>query len=296
MTDLNFVRFVHEIAELACLLEASAEKPGNVTPTRCFHDMRYEDFVRSAIAIGPEMVLAGTRGIGETVLAATRATRRWVRPNTNLGIVLLLAPLARAMLLPLPALGVADLRTRVGHVLRELTVADARAAYEAIRSAVPGGMSDSVDGQDVRTDVPTITLREAMALAAQRDSIASEYMTDYAIVFERGLPAFKIALAAGLPENEAIIQTYLHILADVPDTLIARKNGLQMARQVSAQAANVMAQGGMLSKRGRRATRRFDAALRTPRNQLNPGTTADLIAATLFVALLEGVVGQYAAM
>src|ERR1043165_6400195 len=85
-------------AQLACVLEASAEKPGNITPTHDFHDTSYEDMLRSAIAVGPELGRAGQRGVGEPVLAAVEASRRVAPSNTNLGIALLLAPLAKAAL------------------------------------------------------------------------------------------------------------------------------------------------------------------------------------------------------
>src|SRR4051794_20384063 len=91
-------------AQLACVLEASAEKPGNITPGHDFADTTYEDMLRSAIALGPELGRAAERGVGETVLAAVRATRRVAGANTNLGIALLLAPLAPAALLGAPTL------------------------------------------------------------------------------------------------------------------------------------------------------------------------------------------------
>src|SRR4051812_16707433 len=114
-------------AQLACVLEASAEKPGNITPRHDFADTTYEDMLRSAIAVGPELGRAAERGVGETVLAAVRATRRVAGANTNLGIALLLAPLARVALLGGP------LHERVESELGALTLDDARAAYEAIR-------------------------------------------------------------------------------------------------------------------------------------------------------------------
>lgn len=174
-------------AQLACLLEASAEKPGNVTPTHAFHDMTYEDFLRGAVALGPEIARARERGVGATILAAINARCRWTHANTNLGIVLLLAPLAKAALT-----GKGELRNSLSAVLRGLTVEDARAAYAAIRLASPGGLEDQVE-HDVRAE-PRVTLREAMASAAERDSIAAEYASDYAITFERGLPALRSAL------------------------------------------------------------------------------------------------------
>jgi triphosphoribosyl-dephospho-CoA synthase len=268
-------------AQLACVLEVSAEKPGNVTPSHDFDDTSYEDMLRSGIALGAELGRAGERAVGETVLATVRASRDAAGANTNLGIALLLAPLARA------ALSGGPLRERLGDVLRGLTVDDARGAYAAIRLAGAGGLDEPVE-HDVR-DEPRVTLREAMAMAAQRDTIASEYVTDHAVTFELGLPALTEALGDGLRPRDVIVELALRLLAAVPDTLIARKRGAEAAGRVTAGARQVLIAGGVRSARGRTALAGFDASLRQDGNALNPGTTADLVTAVLFVALVEGV-------
>jgi triphosphoribosyl-dephospho-CoA synthase len=273
-------------AQLACVLEASAEKPGNITPSHDFDDTSYEDMLRSGIALGPELGRAGERGVGETVLAAVRASRGAAGGNTNLGIALLLAPLARAALIGGPLRG-GPLREQLGDVLHALTVDDARAAYAAIRLAGAGGLDEPVE-HDVREE-PRVTLREAMAAAAQRDTIATEYVTDHAVTFELGLPALADALGDGLRLRDAIVELALHLLATVPDTLIARKRGADAAGRVAAGARQVLTAGGVRSALGRTALAGFDASLRQEGNALNPGTTADLVTAVLFVALLEGV-------
>ena len=264
------------------MLEASAEKPGNITPSHDFHDTSYEDMLRSAVALGPELARAGDRGVGETVLAVVQASRRVAPANTNLGIALLLAPLAKAAL----SLDGEPLRARLGATLRALDVADARAAYEAIRLAAAGGLGERVE-HDVRSE-PAIGLREAMVEAAARDSIASEYVTDYALTFETGIPALAAALGDGLAVREAIVELALQLLVVAPDTLIARKRGAASAAQVSAGARDVLAAGGVRTAAGRQALHGFDASLREPGNALNPGTTADLVTATVFVGVLEG--------
>ena len=268
-------------AQLACVLEVSAEKPGNVTPSHDFDDTSYEDMLRSGIALGAELGRAGERGVGETVLAAVRASRDAAGANTNLGIALLLAPLARA------ALSGGQLRERLADVLRALTVDDARDAYAAIRLSGAGGLDEPVE-HDVR-DEPRVTLRDAMAMAAQRDTIAGEYVTDHAVTFELGLPALTEALGDGLRPRNAIVELALRLLAAVPDTLIARKRGADAAGRVTADARRLLAAGGVRSARGRTALAGFDASLRREGNALNPGTTADLVTAVLFVALVEGV-------
>nr|MBA3658892.1 triphosphoribosyl-dephospho-CoA synthase [Gemmatimonadales bacterium] len=188
-------------AQLACLLEASAPKPGNVSPGRHFHDTRYEDFLASAVAIAPALAAAGDTPLGATILAAVERTARWTRANTNLGIVLLLAPLARAALLP----GDGRLHGRVAEVLDGTTVADAADAYTAIRLARPGGLGRAAE-EDV-TGTPTVTLRDAMAIAADRDAIAREYATGFALTFGTGAPALRAARQAGLDWSDATVET-----------------------------------------------------------------------------------------
>lgn len=273
-------------AQLACLLEVSAPKPGNVSPGHHFHDTRYEDFLASAVAIGPALAAAGTRPLGTTVRAAVDATLRWTRSNTNLGIVLLLAPLARSALRLERPVSEAALRAGIRRELAETTVADAAEVYTAIRRARPGGL-----GASAREDVaaaPTVTLREAMGLAAERDTVAREYATDFAATFETGAPALRRARAAGLDWADAAVETYLRLLAEIPDTHIARKLGREAAEAVSGRAREVEAVGGVRTEAGRRALLALDAHLRDGANRRNPGTTADLTCAALFVVILEG--------
>lgn len=270
------------LATLAAILEASAPKPGNVSPGRPFRDMRYEDFVASAIASGPEFSAAAQRPLGETIFGAMAATRRWTAANTNLGIVLLFAPLARAAG---GARSRAALRSRLQEVLGATTTEDARNAYAAIRAARPGGLG-TAPAQDLGGE-PSVTLRDAMALAEARDSIAREYVTDFAITFETGLPALRRARADGLDWPEATIECYLALLAAEPDSLVTRKLGANSAEAVRRDAVALLALGGIRTAAGRAGLATFDSALRDGQNSRNPGTTADLTAAALYVLLLE---------
>jgi triphosphoribosyl-dephospho-CoA synthase len=267
--------------QLACLLEASAPKPGNVSPERHFHDTRYEDFLASAVAIGPALAGAGTQPLGVTIRQAVEDTLRWTRSNTNLGIVLLLAPLARAAL----RRG-GTLRERLRRVLEETTVEDASEVYVAIRRARPGGLGEAA-AEDVGA-APTVRLRDAMALAAERDGVAREYVTDFALTFEIGVPAIIAARQKGLPWSDAAVEAYLTLLETSADTHIARKLGQAEAAAVSRRAGEVRAAGGTQSAAGRKALAALDAELRDDRNRRNPGTTADLTCAALFVVIIEG--------
>lgn len=270
-------------AQLACLFEVSVEKPGNVSPRGGFIDARFEDFAASAVAIGPAMRDAGLATVGETIARAAVDTRRLVATNTNLGMILLLAPLARAAA-RLEAGG--DLRAALGRVIANLTVRDARLAYGAIRAASPAGMGE-VDRHDVGEDV-TVTLREAMDVARDRDSIAREYVTDFEITFALGAGTLRRCWQDGAAFSDAVVTAFLTILSQVPDTLIARKNGAAAAEDVSRRAARVLAVGGSLSEQGRARLAELARELGDAAHALNPGTTADLVAASVFVVLTEG--------
>jgi triphosphoribosyl-dephospho-CoA synthase len=304
---------VASAAQLACLLEASAPKPGNVSPGRHFADASYEDFLASAVAIGEPLAGAGIRSVGATVRLAVEATARWTRSNTNLGIILLLTPIARTALLengdgsnfpdqdrsqnrgpryvlPVPEMTPVpifrDLRSALRRVLESTTVDDAVDVYAAIRRVAPGGLG-RVEAQDVANE-PTIALLDAMRLAADRDGIAREYATAFEMTFETGVPALDRARRAGLSWNDAIVETFLTLLAANPDTHVARRGGAALAGEISKQAQRALASGGVGSASGRRAIDDMDRRMRDARNTANPGTTADLTAAAIFVTLLGG--------
>ena len=269
-------------AQLACLLEVSAPKPGNVSPFASFRDATYEDFLASAAAIGPALVAAGERSLGATIRAGVEATARWAPSNTNLGLVLLLAPLARAALRP----GEMSLRAQVAATLAATTVADARDVYVAIRSVAPGGLGRASE-QDV-AGTPTATLRDAMALARGRDAIAREYATDFETTFEISAPGLRRALSDALAWREAVVEVYLTLLAASPDSHIARKLGIDAAGRVQSRARAVLDAGGVRTLTGRDAIAALDRELRDEANTLNPGATADLTGAAIYVVLLEG--------
>jgi triphosphoribosyl-dephospho-CoA synthase len=176
-------------------------------------------------------------------------------------------------------------RRDLEQVLSRLNVDDARRAYEAIRLANPGGLGDTPK-QDVREE-PTVTLLEAMRLAADRDLIARQYANGFADVFDFGVPAFLDAFDRFGCVEAAVIDSQLRWLAEYPDSLIARKNGPAVAEDVRRRAGEVLRLGGIATPEGRRAGVALDRHLRSDGNRLNPGTTADLITACLFVALRE---------
>jgi len=268
---------IGQCAQVACVWEVTARKAGNVHRFANFADLTYLDFVLSALAIAPELDLAPSRSIGETALAAVRATREVVSTNANLGIVLLLAPLAKAG---------QRLRDNLPRVLTESTVEDARLVYEGIRLSRPAGLGRAAK-QDI-ADEPTQTLPEVMTLAAERDRVARQYASDFADIFEIGVPAFQHGWQQFGSVEAAIIHCQLRFLAAFPDSLIVRKRGVAEAEEATRRARTALELGSLATDKGQRAYAELDRWLRADGHARNPGTTADLVTASLFVALREG--------
>src|SRR5262249_1672147 len=219
-------------AQMACIWEATARKPGNVHRHRDFTDLTYLDFLVSAAAIAPVMDSAQGRRVGETVLASVRATRLVTDTNTNLGIILLLAPLAAA---PREQ----PLRSGLLSILDQLDVEDSRLVYQAIRLAHPAGLGAASE-QDVR-DEPTLPLRQIMAIAAPRDLIARQYANGFEQVLDEAMPRLSEAMKQGLDLERAIIDCHVELLSRHHDSLILRKCGVVVAEAVRQRAQQVLA-------------------------------------------------------
>ena len=266
------------LAAIACSLEAIARKPGNVHRGRDFEGLHLLDLLLAGSAIGPGLDLAASAGVGRAILDCVEATGRVSQTNPNLGIILLLAPLAAVP----PDI---SLRDGVGPVLASLGVEDARLVYRAIRLAEPGGMG-TVEDQNIN-DEPTVTLVEAMRLAADRDMIACQYTNQFAEVFDAAASQIAGTLEAGRTLEEAIIAASLTILSRHPDSLIARKRGNGEAVEASRSASKILAAGWPGSKESELLLLAFDRWLRAAGHGRNPGTTADLVTAGLYVALRD---------
>ena len=268
-----------QCATLACLLEATAPKVGNVHRGADFDNLTFTDFAVSSVAIAPAMEAAEQTGIGRAVYDAVAATRRLVSTNTNLGMCLLIAPLAA-----IPRT-IALSRDIVRDVLQKLTPDDSRLVYEAIRLAQPGGLGEAAD-MDVADPAPA-SLFAAMQSAADRDLVARQYAEDFALVLEDALPDLVRGISRGWSLTESIVHTHLSLIAKHGDTLISRKCGREISQKASAFAAQVLAAGDPGEDDYFAAAADFDFWLRSDGNRRNPGATADLLAATLFAALRD---------
>lgn len=267
---------IEKAYKAACQAEINALKPGNVHRFAPGHQMTVEDFYESERVTAP-VIANPSLSPGQRIFEAVRATRQAVGMNTNLGIILLCAPLACAAEMELPSL-----RAAVAQVLGAMDMEDTRAIYEAILLASPGGLG-SADAHDVRKP-PRVNIVEAMAAAAAFDMIARQYATGYLDIFETGMQAMKAARDAGLGGMWPTIHTYLTFLAAFEDSHILRKHGKTTARQVREEAAALLQRfaGEVDDVLKLEMLRSFDQTLKA--NELNPGTTADLTVATYFAS------------
>lgn len=264
----------------ACAEELAAPKPGNVGLHAAGHGMTVDDFLRSAAVAAPHLCAPGAP-LGARIERAVAATREAVGQNTNLGIVLLCAPLVMAAENAPP-----DLRAAVAQVIAAADMADAAATFRAIALAAPGGLGAAAR-HDVR-EPATVPLAVAMAEAADRDRIARQWVSGFADVFGTGLPAYTEARQRWPDLRWAALAAYLAYLAAFPDSHIGRKSGPEAAEQVRAAAVPfahrlqeaadpaallpaLLAWDAMLKQQGR-----------------NPGTSADLTVATIFAHKIVG--------
>ncbi|WP_292532032.1 triphosphoribosyl-dephospho-CoA synthase [Methylocystis sp.] len=269
----------------ACEAELQAPKPGNVHVFADGHGMTAADFLASAKAAAP-FIAAARSTVGARIEGAVEATWARVGQNTNLGIILLCAPLAQAA----AAAQSADLRRETRRVLQALDLEDAAAAFRAIAQAQPAGLGAAPE-HDVHAPAET-TLLEAMRAAAGRDRIAWQYANDFADIFDVGLETLADARRGGADAPLATLSVYAALLAAFPDSHIARKHGLAAAETVRGEAA--LFEKTLKSADAREAAfelaLEFDRALKQRR--LNPGTSADLTVAVLFADYLAAILAS----
>jgi triphosphoribosyl-dephospho-CoA synthase len=271
----------------ACMLDVTVRKPGNVSVVSPGHGMTASQFIACARAAAPAL-FERAAPVGQRIERAVRASLVAGGCNTNLGIVLLCAPIAAAIEprdgKPLQAgdEAISTLHARVAAVLGALSVDDAQAAFRAIAAANPGGLGRTSE-QDVH-DTPSVNLRAAMVLAAQRDTIARQYAVGFHDVFEALALLRGVGIAQDAPADvppAAVQRVFLHWLASRPDSHIVRKHGEAVAHTVM-QAAQAWPHAEDPGASPRWAL--WDAELKAA--GINPGTSADLTVATLLLHAL----------
>ena len=262
----------------AILEEASSIKAGNVHPVASFSNMHYRDFQLASEAIGKAIDASiQTRSLGTIVLASVQAMVQTVSVNTSLGTILLMAPMTLCPAVWNPQ----SFPKSVSRVIQESTPEDCQKIYEAIRIANPGGLG-RVESKDVAQAAP-VSILQAMQQAASWDDVALQYANGYQQVTQWTLRLIDLS-SQHAKRSDAIRQLQIEILASRPDSLIVRKSGTAVGKQVQDRAADVLQSGPYASPTFEAAWRNFDEYLREDGHRKNPGTIADLIAATVFLA------------
>jgi triphosphoribosyl-dephospho-CoA synthase len=265
----------------ACHAELNALKPGNVHKFASGHGMEIAHFERAAAAAAA-FIADPNLSVGKRILRATEASFAATGLNTNLGIVLLCAPLAKAAAETDVGTG---LRRRLAVILSMLDCDDADDAFAAIRLANPAGLG-KVDKGDVSASNPRMTLIEAMHLAKDRDRIANAYVTAFEDIFDFALPALEDARRLTERDDLAVTTLHMTLLSEFADSHIARKFGPDAALSVRDEARRLSPHWKpAVTSNSFNLLTVFDSQLKS--RGLNPGTTADFVVATLFAADLS---------
>jgi triphosphoribosyl-dephospho-CoA synthase len=279
-----------KLAELyreACEIELQAFKPGNVSIYADGHDMTVSDF-RISAEVSAKPLCNPAYTLGEKIFYAVKATREAVGCNTNLGIILLCAPLIQAA--SQSTVNV-NLQQALNQVLNSTTITDADWAFKAIALAAPGGLGES-DEQDVRQP-PTVTLTQAMQIAADKDRIALQYISGYKDIFDYGVFRYNARLSQWRDKNWAAVFVYAELLSQFPDSHIERKHGDKYTAWVAVRMRQFLEEFGGATDPRQSMQTLFCLDTEFKSIGVNPGTTADMTVATVLLVLIEEILDQH---
>lgn len=315
MHHCDKAKHVSKCLQLAILLEVSTHKPGNVNFVVGFEGTRVEHFLASAVAAAPSFEEAARRGIdvangtldikkvgvGQLIRECVADIDAWQKGgNTLIGTVMLFIPIAVAAgMTPFKPnknyaeIDLVALKKNIKLVTEATTPQDAVAVFESIGIAKPSGLNGApdLDVNNVKSKErlikENVTLYQVFKIAASYDDVCSEFVNNYPITFDMAFPyLMEQLLSKGM--TTAIVNTFLKILAEHPDTFIARKVGIENAQKISLDAKKILQEKGVATPKGKELTAMLDKKLRESGNNYNPGTTADITAATIALCTLSG--------
>ncbi|MBP2172825.1 triphosphoribosyl-dephospho-CoA synthase [Methanococcus voltae] len=313
---------IMKASQMACCLEVSSFKPGNVHRTRDYHDIKYHHFITSGIAFGNAIYSVSNRfkdldvsiklnsnsnsnsdlkesnnfqiNVGKAIKEAVIESVKWSPSNANLGIIMLHTPIAMAAS-KLGEFNLEDLKKWTEYITSNTTVNDAIAVYEAIEIGM-AYVNPPEEGPDVKNDdskkelvEKNLNLYDVYNISKEWDTISKEWVSNFKISYE-GYELLKNNYEKNNEIHEAVTLTFLEILSKYPDTLIARKKGIEVSKLVSEKAKETLEN---FKKTGNRTViLDFDTYLSQESNKLNPGTTADLMASALFIYLIDRILSN----
>lgn len=299
---LNF-RNIAQLGEVAALLEVSGyPKPGNVHRTRDFSDMTYEDFLISASVLRENLEIAAYNAskyypnlldkiyLGEAILRTVKTTNKLVNTNTNLGISMLMIPLSAGFGALHNSENIYNLPKMVDIIMKNTRPDDAVALTKAIVMAKAGGLNKTskydVNNSNTLNEIVEnqVNLYDLFKMSAKHDKISYELVNGLPIISEYGFPTFT-KYDEEYSKNDVTLEIFLTILSNVPDTLITRKYGGEVANTVSNRAKRILKETEINTEERLKQLKDFDEYLIN--KKYNPGTTADFTAASLFVGLVD---------
>ncbi|AVB76258.1 triphosphoribosyl-dephospho-CoA synthase [Methanococcus maripaludis] len=278
---------IMKASQIACCFEVGSFKPGNVHKNRDYDDIKYHHFISSGIAFGDIIYEAclEKNNIGNFIKKGVIESKKWSPTNANLGIIMLHMPIAIAAS-NLDKFSESQLKKETEKIIKNTTVQDAIEVYGAIEIALAfvntpenGPDLKSKDAKDELIE-KNLTLYDVFKISSTWDSISNEWTENFKISY-KGYNLIKEYYEKYNNINIAVTKTFINLLSNYPDTLIARKKGIDVAKMVSEKAKEV------LNNFNEESVLEFDKFLSKEGNKLNPGTTADLIASSLLIFLLD---------
>ncbi|MDD5580910.1 MAG: triphosphoribosyl-dephospho-CoA synthase [Methylobacter sp.] len=279
-------KMLSTLYQQACEVELQAFKPGNVSIYAAGHDMTVRDF-RISAEVSAAPLCNPDYSLGEKIFYAVKATREAVGCNTNLGIILLCAPLIQAASRGYSGL---TLRRALNQVLGTTTIDDANWVFKAITVASPGGLGGSNE-QDVH-DRASVTLTEAMKLAGSKDRVALQYITDYKDIFDFAVIRYNHGLIRWGKKNWAAVAVYADLLSQFPDSHIERKYGHQYSEMIADKMALLNEELSKTDNPERLIPWLYCMDQEFKSKGVNPGTTADMTVATVLAVFLEDIISH----
>ena len=264
----------------ACVRDLTALKPGNVHCYADGHGLTTEHFLASAYA-SASTIAHPALGLGQRIIQSVRATQEAVATNTNLGIILLCAPIVHGY----RNFSQAGLRQSIQNVITESGVEDAELILNAIRIASPSGLGESAE-HDV-FEHAAAGIQTIMKFAESRDLLARQYSSGFLDIFETGFPAIEEVQAKKFGRNEIATAVYLTYLSRFHDSHVLRQHGSNVAEEVKSVGEKLYAH----CKRANSINDMHDELMyydtEWKQRHINPGTSADLTVATLFAHSIE---------
>ena len=265
----------------SCKKDIELIKPGNVNLLSSHKDTKAQDYLDSAI-LSSEELFNQNYSLGKRILESVNVTRSQVNVNTNLGIILLCAPVIQSYI----DFNNLDLREGIKKTLSTTSIKDTHDLCAAINISSPGGLGDS-DMYDTAS-YPNASIKQIMDYSQEYDRISYQYSHNFSDIFDFIIPKLEFLNQRYESLDISLSLLFIEILAKIPDSHISRKFGDKIAKKTSNNAHDLLKildrehDPDYLAK----ALNNLDYEYK--KKGINPGTTADLLVASLMIYKISG--------